>query len=169
MRIRRVYSSFSDKKTVLQSDHMATLAENRKARFDYEILESLEAGIKLLGFEVKALKSHRGIFEGSHISIREGEAWLLNFAIPPYQIENTPKDYEERRKRKLLLNKKEIAYLATKEEERGLTIIPISMYNKGNLVKVQIAIVRGKKTFDKRESIKKRDVDRDLRRDLRDR
>ncbi len=148
---------------------MTTLIENRKARFDYEILEAFEAGIKLSGFEVKAVKAHRGLFDGAHVTIRGGEALLMNLAIPPYQVNNTPKDYNERRMRKLLMSKKQIAYLADKEGEKGLTIVPIMMYNKGNLVKVEIAIVRGKKTFDKRESIKKRDTDRDVRRELKDR
>lgn len=148
---------------------MAVFIENRKAKFDYEILESFEAGIELFGFEVKAIKSHKGVFDGSHISIRNNEAWLLNFSLPPYQVDNTPKDYSEKRPRRLLLKKKDIQYLLQKEQSNGLTIIPISMYNKRNIIKVQIAIVRGKKVYDKRHTIKKRDTERDIKRELKDR
>lgn len=94
---------------------------------------------------------------------------MLNVSIPPYQQNNVPKGYDSRRNRKLLLNKKELQYLAGQEEQRGLTIIPLSMYSKKNRVKVEIAIVRGKKTHDKRESLKKRDIDREVRRELKDR
>jgi SsrA-binding protein len=148
---------------------MKTLLENRKAYFDYEILESFEAGIELLGHEVKSIKSGRGIFDGSYISIKDNELWLINFSLPPYQVNNTSKDYEERRPRRLLVGKKDIEYIVKKEKQSGLTIMPISMYNKKNLVKVQIAIVRGKKSFDKRHTIKKRDTERDVKRELKDR
>lgn len=148
---------------------MTTLVENRAARFEYEILETFEAGIQLLGFETKALKAHRGQFDGSYVTIKNGIALLINFGIPPYQMNNTPKDYTDRRPRTLLLHKKEIEYLAQQELTKGLTIVPISMYNSNNLIKVRLAIVKGKKKYDKRESIKKHDVDMDLKRELRDR
>ena len=145
---------------------MANLIENGKARFEYEFLESYEAGIELLGFEVKALRNHRGSLLGAHVIVRGGEAYLINADIPPYQPNNTPIDYDPKKNRRLLFTKKEIVELADKEKTKGLTLIPISMYNKGRKIKVQIAVVRGKKLRDKRETIKKRDVDREIRREM---
>ncbi len=148
---------------------MATLVENKKAHFDYEILEKLEAGIELLGIEVKSLKSNHGSLEGAYIIVRGGEAYVMNMLIPAYQEKNTPKDYEPRRNRRLIMTKKEIAQLANIDDGKNLTIVPISVYTKGNLIKVSVAQVRGKKKFDKRESIKKRETDREMGRVMRDR
>ena len=148
---------------------MPALVDHKKARFDYEILEKTEAGIELLGFEVKSLKKRQGSLEGSHVIIRGGEAYLVNMMIPPYQENNTPAGYDPRRNRRLIMGRKEIAGLADIESARGLTIVPISIYNKGSLVKVSIAVVRGKKKYDKRESIKKRETERTVRREFRDR
>jgi SsrA-binding protein len=142
------------------------LIQNKKAYFDYEILEKIEAGIELLGFEVKSLKAGQGSLLGSYIAIRGAEAFILNMQIPPYQIANTPKEYDPLRTRRLLLTKEEIEKLTKTEVQKSLTIVPISVYNKGRKLKVEIAIVRGKKKFDKRESIKKRDTDREIRRSL---
>ena len=148
---------------------MSTFIRNKKASFDYEILEKFDAGIELFGFEVKSIKSNHGNIEGSHITVRGNEAFLLNANIPPYQTANTPKDYNPERNRRLLLTKKELSELSGLEEKKGLTIVPISMYNKGKKVKVEIAVVRGKKKFDKRESIKKKDTQRDIDRELKSR
>ncbi len=145
---------------------MANLVENTKARFEYEILESYEAGLELFGYEVKAIRNHHGSLIGAHVIIRGGEAYLINMDIPPYQPKNTPLDYDAKRNRRLLFTKKEIAELGKKGETKGLTIIPISLYSKGRKIKAQIAVVRGKKTRDKRETIKKRDVDREIRREM---
>jgi SsrA-binding protein len=142
------------------------LIQNRKAYFNYEILEKIEAGIELLGFEVKSLKKGQGSLEGSHITVRGGEVFVVNMQIPPYQPANTPKDYDPIRNRRLLVTKKEIERLSKEESQKGLTIVPISVYNKGRKVKIEIAIVRGKKKYDKRETIKKRDTDREIRRGL---
>ena len=142
------------------------LADNRKARFDYEILETLTAGIELLGLEAKSLRSHAANLEGSYVTIRGGEAYLMQASIPPYQPSNTPADYDPMRVRKLLLTKKEIRSLANVESGKGLTIVPLKVYNKGTKVKVDLGIVRGKKKFDKRESIKERETDREIRRTL---
>ena len=147
---------------------MANLIENGKAKFEYEFLENYEAGIELLGFEVKSVRNHRGSLLGAHIIVRGGEAYIINMEIPPYQPGNTPKDYDPKRNRRLLLTKKELAELAEKDNAKGLTIIPVSLYNKGRKIKVNVAIVRGKKTHDKRETIKKRDVDREMRRTLKE-
>jgi SsrA-binding protein len=141
---------------------MANLVENTKARFDYEILEKIEAGIELLGFEVKSLKRNQGSLDGAHIIVRGGEAYAINIFIPPYQENNTPKDYDPRRNRRLLLNKEEIAKISSDD----LTIVPIAIYNKNDLIKVSVAIVRGKKKYDKRETTKKRETDREVRREM---
>ena len=143
---------------------MTTFIDYKKAHFNYEILEKFEAGIELYGFEVKSIKNGQGSLEGSYVIIRGGEAYVMNMFISPYQENNTPKDYEPRRNRRLILTRKEIAKLA--EAGKGLTIVPISVYNKGNLLKVSVAVVRGKKKFDNRESIKKRETDRSIRREF---
>jgi SsrA-binding protein len=148
---------------------MATLIDYKKAHFDYEILEKFEAGIELAGFEVKSIKKGQGSLEGSYVIVRGGEAYAMNIFVSPYQERNTPSNYEPRRNRRLILSKKEIAKLADIDAGRGLTIVPISVYNKGNLIKVLVAVVRGKKKYDKRESIKRREVDRGVRREFRDR
>jgi len=145
---------------------MSSLIQNKKAHFNYEILEKYEAGIELLGFEVKSLKKGQGSLEGAHITLRGNEVFVINMQIPPYQPANTPNDYEPLRNRRLLLTKKEIADLSGEEKQKGLTIVPLSVYNKGRKLKMEIAIVRGKKKYDKRETIKKRDTDREIRRDL---
>jgi len=144
---------------------MASYAENRKARFNYEFLEKYETGIELLGTEVKSIRGGQMSLEGAFVIIRGGEAFLINANIPPYQVKNAPKDYDPLRNRKLLLTKKEIAELAGSEKNKSLTIIPISVYNKNRKIKVEIALVKGKKKFDKRETLKKRDTDREIRRE----
>ena len=148
---------------------MANLVENPKARFNYEIQESMEAGIELLGFEVKSLKNKQASLDGAYVIVRGGEAYAVNVFVPPYQEKNTPGDYDPRRNRRLILKKEEIAELASIEASGGkgsggLTIVPISIYNKGDFIKVQVAVVRGKKKFDKRETTKKRETDREVRR-----
>jgi SsrA-binding protein len=142
------------------------LIQNKKAYFDFEILEKIEAGIELHGFEVKSLKKGQGSLEGAYIIVRGGEVFVINFNIPPYQPSNTPSDYDPARNRRLLVTKKEKERLLKEEGQKGLTIVPISVYNKGRKLKLEIAIVRGKKKFDKRESIKKRDTEREIRRTL---
>ena len=142
------------------------LLENRKARFNYELLEKLDAGIELLGFEVKSLRQKQGSLEGAYAIVRGNEPFLVNVCIPAYQPKNTPKQYDERRIRKLLLTKREIKELAGAEAKKGLTIIPISVYNKGRKIKVELAIARGKKKFDKRETLKRRDAEREIERTL---
>src|SRR6266446_5070504 len=111
---------------------------------EYEILEEYEAGLELLGGEVKSLRAHHGKLEGSHIIVRDGEAYLVGASIPPYQPANTPKEYDPNRTRKLLLTHKEISALAGFEGQKGLTVVPISVYNKGNVLKLRIAVARGR-------------------------
>ena len=147
---------------------MANYTENRKARFNYEILEKYEAGIELLGTEVKSVRGGQMSLEGAFVIIRGGEAFLINANIPPYQAKNVGADYDPLRNRKLLLTKKEIAELAGNDKNKSLTIVPISVYNKGRKIKVEIALVKGKKKFDKRETLKKRDADREMRREIKE-
>lgn len=145
---------------------MAKLIINKKVHLNYEILEHFEAGMELFGFEVKALRNKLGSLEGSHITVRGEEVYLIGATIPPYQPANTPESYEPTRNRRLLLTKKEIGKLAGLENQRGLTIVPISVYNKNRKLKLEIAVARGKKKYDKREDIKKRDTKRDIERTL---
>lgn len=144
---------------------MSNYAENRKVRFNYEILEKYETGIELLGVEVKSVRGGQMSIEGAFVVVRGGEAFLLNANIPPYQPLNTSKEYDPLRNRKLLLTKKEINQLSESEKNKSLTIVPISVYNKGKKIKIEIALVRGKKKIDKRETIKKRETDREIRRE----
>lgn len=140
--------------------------ENKKARFDYEILETLEAGAALFGFEVKAIKKGMGSLDGARIVVRANEAFLIGASISPYQTKNTPGAYDPERSRKLLLNKKEIAAVADAENKKGLTIMPLKWYNKSGRVKLEVAVARHKKKYDKRAALKERDTKREMERTL---
>jgi len=137
------------------------LVSNRKAFHNYEILESLEAGIQLLGTEVKSLREHGGNLQDAYVALHQGEAWLKNCSISPYKFGNIY-NHEEKRERKLLLHKREITRLKNLAEEKGLTIVPLSMYFSKGHIKVRIAVARGKKAYDKRATIKARDAKRDI-------
>jgi SsrA-binding protein len=143
-----------------------SLIEHKKARLNYEILEQYEAGIELLGHEVKSLRQKHGKLEGAHVVVRGGEAYIVGMSVPAYQPANTDKTYDPARTRKLLLTKKELRALGEMESQKGLTVVPLSVYNKGRNLKVDIVVVRGRKKFDKRAVLKKRDTDRDIRRTL---
>ena len=145
---------------------MANLAENKKAHFNYEFLDKYEGGLELFGHEVKTIKAKRADLTGSHVVIRGGEAFLVGVNVPEYQANNTPKGYVSDRTRKILMTKKELSKLSELESKKGLTLVPISLYNKGNLIKISFALARGKKKYDKRETIKKRDSDREIERTL---
>jgi SsrA-binding protein len=145
---------------------MTTFADNRKAHFDYEFLERFSAGLELLGAEVKSVRAGKISLDGAYVSVRGAEAYLLNAEIAPYQPKNMSADYDSLRAKKILLSKNEVQILATAEQTKGLTIVPISVYSKGRFLKLDIAIARGKKKFDKRQAIKTRDVERDLKRTL---
>ena len=147
---------------MLYTHFVDTYLDNRKAHFDYEIVERFEAGIELLGFEVKSVRAGRGSLAGAHVIIRGKEVWIVGLRIDPYQIGNTPPDYVPDETRKLLVTKKEIALLEEQEAKKGLTLIPLSLYNKKGKIKVSFAVARGKKQFDKRDTIKKRDTDREI-------
>ncbi len=136
---------------------------NRRARFEYEILDSFEAGIVLVGSEVKSLRQGKANLQDSYALVKNGEVWLLNMHINPYEQANQF-NHDPLRTRKLLLNKSEIAKLQVKTNEKGLTLIPLKLYFKKGNAKVQLGIGKGKKLHDKRESIKERDVEREMRR-----
>jgi SsrA-binding protein len=143
---------------------MPVLVHNKKAGFDYEILERFEAGAELFGYEVKSLRNSQGKLEGAHIVVRGGEAYLVGSSIPAFQSANAPKEFDPVRTRRLLLTRKELRTLIGLDSTKGLTLIPISWYTKGRLIKLEFASVRGKKKTDKRETIQKRDTDRDIER-----
>lgn len=145
---------------------MTTFVNNKKATFNFELLETLEAGISLLGTEAKSIRHNRGKLDGAFIIIRGGEAFLVGASVPPWQVANADKEYDAERPRKLLLSKKELARLYQQSEQQGLTIVPIKLYNKRGKIKLQIAVARGKKKQDKRESLKERDTKRDIERTL---
>lgn len=142
------------------------LAENKKARMNYEALEEFEAGLELLGFEVKSLRAGQGKLDGAHALVRGGQAYLVGMQVPPYQAANTPKDYDPVRTRRLLLTKPEIAKILAYEAQKGLTIVPLRVYNKGRNLKVLLIAGRGRKEFDKRAVLKKRDTEKEIRRSL---
>ena len=136
--------------------------QNKKAKFDYEILDAYEAGIVLTGTEIKSIREGKAQLKDSYAVIKNGEIFLLNMHISHYEQGNIF-NHDETRTRKLLLHKKEILKLRDRVEIEGLTLVPIKLYFKGNKAKILIGIAKGKKTYDKRESIKKRDIDRDLK------
>jgi SsrA-binding protein len=140
------------------------IAANKRAYFDYQILETYEAGIELLGFEVKSVKTGRINLGGSYVIIRGGQTWLLNADIPPYQPKNIPKDYDSKRTRRLLLKKSEIKNLIGRTQE-GLTLVPLKVYTKGKTgkIKIEIGLAKSRKKADKRELIKKREAEREMK------
>jgi SsrA-binding protein len=146
--------------------HGMSLAENRRARFDYEVLKTFSAGLELTGAEAKSVRAGKMSLAGAFVAVRGGEAFLVGATIPPYQPKNTPAEYDATGARKLLLKKGEIAELADAEGTKGLTIVPLSVYNKGRFLKADIAVAKGKKLRDKRQALKKRDAERDLGRSL---
>lgn len=143
-----------------------SLIRNDKVGFDYMILEEIEAGIELLGLEVKSLRAGQGSLKGARVVARGGEAFLVGATIPAWQVLNAPSSYEADRTRKLLLSKKQIAHISSAESQDGLTVVPLAVYNKGRKVKLGIAIARGKKKADKRQNIKERDTKRQIERTL---
>ena len=145
---------------------MKPVVENKKARLEYEFVETFEAGIELFGFEVKALRAGKASLIGARIVARAGEAYLVGSTVSHYQEKNTPKSYDPERTRRLILHKKEIADIAGYEGKKGLTIIPVMVYNKNNRLKLEVAVARHKTKRDKRETLKDRDSKRELRRTL---
>mgnify|MGYP000153291551 CR=1 FL=1 len=145
------------------SKEIKILSENRRARFDYEIMETLVSGVELLGQEVKAAKAGQFALAGSRVLVRGGEAYLVGATIPPYQTKNTQPDYKADRTRKLLLKKEEIATLESTLSTKGNTVIPLECIEARGLVKLRLAIARGRKAADKREYLKNKAARREMR------
>ena len=139
-----------------------TIAENRKARHDYDILETWEAGVSLLGTEVKSIREGRVNLRDSYARVQDEEVWLMNVHISPYSHRGSS-DHAEMRERKLLLHRHEIRKLLGKVAEKGLTLVPLELYFKKGRVKVLLALAKGKQAHDKRETIRRREVDRETR------
>jgi len=148
---------------------MKILAENKKAYFNYEILEKFEAGISLIGQEVKSLKTRGVNLAGNYIILKDEEVFWVGANIPPYQPKNISSSYNPERSRKLLLKKSEIKYLIGKAMQKGLTLIPLRVYTKRNKIKLEFGIAKGLKKVDKRELIKKREIEKEIKRELKSR
>ncbi len=151
---------------------MKIFSENKKAFYDYNILEKFEAGLVLLGTEVKSIKAGRINLTGSYVVFKKptesgySEPYLTGTKVPAWQPKNAPDEYNPERHRKLLLNKKEIIYLFGKSKERGFSLIPLKIYAKDGKIKLEFGLAKGKKKYDKKEKIKKKDVDREVNREL---
>jgi SsrA-binding protein len=143
-----------------------SLIQNDRAGFDYELLDKMEAGLELFGYEVKSLRAKHGSLKGARVVARGGEAYLVGATIPAWQKANAPKTYDAERPRRLLLKKDEIVQISSAEAKNGLTIVPLMVYNKGRNLKLSIAIARGKKKQDKRRDIRERDEKRSIERTL---
>jgi len=137
-------------------------ATNRKAHFEYEILEKVEAGIVLLGTEAKSIRNGKMSLDGSFATVEGGEVFLIDSNVDEYKDKGMG-GHEPKRKRKLLLHKSQIEKLAMKAEEQGHTLIPLSAYSERGVIKIELAVAKGKKLYDKRETIKKREADREMR------
>ncbi len=146
---------------------MKDYAYNRRATFDYELLETIEAGISLLGTEVKSVRAGHMSLKGAFVTIHNNQAYLTNATIPPWQAANAPADYDPLRPRQLLIKKDQLKRLIGLRQAQGLTVIPISVYNKHGLIKLAMAVAKGKKKYSKKESQKERDIARDVDRMLR--
>ena len=156
----------SEKKKTTEKDRV--IATNREAYHNYFILETFEAGIQLTGTEVKSARAGKVTMKDGYVRVADGEAWLLSVHISPYSHGNR-QNHEPDRDRRLLLHKREIERLFSKIREKGLTLIPTKFYFKGNLIKCEIALARGKKLYDKRETEARRDQEREARAALKDR
>ena len=141
---------------------MPTYAINKRAAFDYEILEKLEAGLVLTGQEVKSIRAGHGKLTGSFVTFHGSEARLTNFHLPPYRYASHLEGYDPEQSRRVLLKKKQIDYLRGRAEADGLTIVPLSLYTSGRKIKMAIGLAKGKKKYDKREAIKKREIQKEM-------
>jgi len=140
-----------------------TIATNKRAFFDYQILETYEAGIELKGYEVKSIKTGRINLAGSYAVLKNNQVWLINADVPPYQPKNTPSDYDPKRSRRLLLRKTEIKGLIGQIQEKGLTLVPLKVYTKNRKIKIKIGLAKSRKKVDKRELIKKRESKKEIK------
>jgi SsrA-binding protein len=145
---------------------MGILAENRKAKFDYNILETFQAGLVLNGQEVKSIRLGRMNLTGSYVILQKGELFLVGSQVPPYQPKNASAGYDAGRSRKLLVRKQELNSLIGKSRERGLTLLPLKVYTQKHKIKLEFALAKGQKKYDKREKIKKREAEREIEREM---
>ena len=143
--------------------NMPMLAINKKARFDYEILETLQGGLVLTGAEVKSIKAGHVQLKGAFLHVRGFELWLKNAFVSPYKPAGEQIGYDPSRDRKVLVRRSELSKLVGKAQAQGLTLVPLSIFTKGDLVKLEFAVARGKRKFEKREAIKKRDAQKQIR------
>ena len=142
---------------------MPTIAKNKRAHFDYEILEEYEAGLVLEGHEVKSIKTGHISINGSFVVVTKGECYLIGATVPPYKMAGPMPGYDQDRSRKLLLHRKEIDSLIGQIKQKGLTLVPLLVYTKGGKIKLKFGLARGKRKYEKRDLIKKRDVDKRIR------
>jgi len=145
---------------------MSVLTKNKRAFYDYEILETYQAGIVLNGQEVKSMKNGRVSINGSYVKIKNEEAFLLGANVPAYQPANAPSDYDPQRTRKLLLKKSELKRLMGNVSQKGLTLVPLKVYTKNGLIKIAVGLAKGRAKYDKREKIKKQESERRIKREL---
>ena len=146
---------------------MASYAENRKAHFEYEVLESFEGGLVLSGQEAKSIRAGHAKLQGAFIKLLKGELWLIGAHVSPYQKASQLQGYDPTQSRKILVKQSELRYFAGKIQEKGLTLVPFSFYPKGRRIKVSFALCRGKKAHDKRQTLKERTIARETSRSLR--
>lgn len=135
-------------------------ANNSRAGFDYEIIETMEAGLVLKGYEVRSIKTGKVSIKGAYVKMLGGAPYLVGATIAPYQIGNVPETYDPQAMRKLLMGKKQLAGLVALSQSQGLTLVPLKLYDKKGMIKLLVGIAKGKKKYDKREAIKKKDVQR---------
>ena len=145
---------------------MKTFAVNRRANFDYEALEKFEAGLVLKGYEVKSIKTGHISIKNAFVTVKNGELYLTNANIPLYKYAGKVKDYDPASPKKILLGKKEISYLIGKKQTQGLTLVPLSVYNKKGFIKLSFALAKGKKKYDKRQKIEERQEKRKIERKM---
>lgn len=143
---------------------MDAFVENRKARYDYETLENFDAGIVLTGQEVKSIRHGGANFTGAYLTLTGGELWLKGARISPYAKASNLDTYDPAHPRKVLLRKQELRGLAGKTQQKGLTLVPFSLYPRGRHIKLRFGLCRGRKAHDKKDVLKRRDIDRDIRR-----
>jgi len=145
---------------------MKIYSENKKANFNYTILEKFEAGLVLFGQEVKSIKTGHINLAGTYVTINQEEPYLIGVKVPPYQPNNAGADYDQERQRKLLLTKKEINYLIGKSSQKGFSLIPLKIFENNGRIKLEFGLAKGAKKYDKKEKIKNKDLDREVNREL---
>lgn len=148
----------------MQKKEVSTFTENRKAKHDYETLERFEGGLVLTGQEVKSIREGGAKLDGAHLMVLKEELWLIGGHIRPYSKAGSIEGYDPARSRKVLVKKKELAYLGEKTREKGLTLVPFSLYSSRHQVKLAFGLCRGRKAHDKRDKLKQLDIDRQIRR-----